>query len=104
MNQVIKTASSDAASGAVTRSNHISPRLLTAHQAAAYVGYKSTEVLKRIPVRPVVLADGKASANRWDRSAIDRWIDGLSGVQPNVTPVEVDLEAEYAAWEARNGH
>lgn len=106
MNQVLDTASIGAASGAtiVRVNNSILPRLLTATQAAAYVGYKSTEVLKRIPVRPVVITDDHPSARRWDRNALDRWIDDLGGLCNATSSGAGDLEAEFAAWEARRGH
>lgn len=97
--------SHDAAHGAAAvRASHILPRLLTAAQAAAYVGYKSTEALKGIPVRPIVVIDDRPAARRWDRKALDLWIDDLSGIGAAKSDDEEDLEAEVAAWEARNGH
>ena len=80
----------------------IEPRLLTAPQAAAYIGYKSTGILRSIPVRPVTLVVANGSP-RWDRCALDRWLDQLSSHATDAPALD-DIEAEFAAWEARNAH
>lgn len=60
---------------------HPLPRLLTVAQAAMYLGYKSSAVLANIPVKPLRLADvGVGTGHRYDRKALDLWLDGLSGL------------------------
>lgn len=57
------------------------PRLMTPSETAAYLGYASTNVLRTIPVRPLRLAGvGGGTAPRYDRKALDRWLDELSGL------------------------
>jgi hypothetical protein len=51
-------------------------RLLTAAQAANYLGYKSVDILRRFPVGPIPVGRGR----RWDRDHIDRYLDALSGI------------------------
>ncbi|MET3780152.1 hypothetical protein ABIC32_000782 [Brevundimonas sp. 1080] len=82
----------------------IQPRMFTAQQAASYVGYKSTDILRRIPVGPVSLSQKGDAAPRWDKVALDRWLDGLGGMNSERPETDLDLEAEFAAWEAGNGH
>ncbi|WP_395944404.1 hypothetical protein [Brevundimonas sp.] len=85
------------------RLQSIQPRMFTAQQAATYVGYKSTDILRRIPVTPVSLASNGDAAPRWDRVALDQWLDGLGGIGV-ASSQATDLEADFAAWEAGNGH
>lgn len=56
----------------------IEPRLLTKEQAASYCGISSPVFGDKCPVRPVALGEGDR-LKRWDRNALDAWIDGLSG-------------------------
>lgn len=55
----------------------MTPRLLTAEQAAAYCGVGRENFEARVGVRPV-----KVFGNRvlYDRVALDRWLDQVSGV------------------------
>lgn len=80
-------------------------RLLTASQAASYLGFKSTELLKNIPVGPVHLSVvGVGRAPRWDRLALDGWLDTLSGLSgPIAGPTEDDVDAELEAWSSQRG-
>lgn len=84
----------------------ILPRMLNAEQAAAYLGYATTGLLDNIPVKPVKMAnDGPGSQPKWDRCALDAWLDRLSGL--SVPPPQGgageggDGEAAYANWKAR---
>jgi hypothetical protein len=52
-------------------------RLLTAKQTAAYLGRKSTEVLRTFPVKPVFVG----RSQMWDRRHIDLYLDSLSGLE-----------------------
>lgn len=84
----------------------ITPRLLTAAQAATYLGYRSTEILRRLPVRPLRLSSTDVErAPRWDRNALDRWLDGLSDLGGTITNDNepASVEAELNAWSARRG-
>lgn len=85
----------------------IAPRLLTAEQAAAYLGYATTGVLANIPVQPIRVAEkGPGSQPKYDVRALDAFLDRLSGLsvplaeQP--TPAaEDDPETSYANWKTR---
>lgn len=83
------------------------PRLLSASDAARYLGYKSVDALKRIPVRPLNIIDGGVrGAPRWDKKAIDLWLDILSSISANSNDniAEVEgVDAELQAWKVRDG-
>jgi hypothetical protein len=57
------------------------PRLLTRHQAAAYCGVSVPTFAGVCPIKAVALGNGKR-LERFDRIALDRWIDSLSSIQP----------------------
>lgn len=83
------------------------PRLLSASDAARYLGYKSVDALKRIPVHPLTIIDGGVrGAPRWDKKAIDLWLDSLSSISANsndnIAETE-DVDAELQAWKVRHG-
>ena len=73
----------------------ILPRLLTAEEAASYLGYKSQDILRKIPIKPIRIAIiGPESAPRYDRYQLDAWIDGMSGLSGSVVVVpEIDEAA-----------
>lgn len=77
------------------------PRLLTQTQAAAYCGVCVEIFKKACPIRPVSLLD---RVPRYDRHALDRWIDSIS----NFGPIDKsdDLERMWDAGhnDARQGH
>ena len=77
-------------------------RLLNANQASHYLGFRSSELLKSIPVKPVQLSVvGVGRAPRWDRLALDRWLDTLSGLNgPLPEDSEEGVDAEFDAWKA----
>lgn len=82
----------------------VTPRLLTADEATAYMGVKSRHSLDRVPVRPVRIG-GRVL---WDRLALDAWLDGLAGLLPTVPPtaandVQTDPDAALKAWQAEHG-
>lgn len=86
----------------------IAPRLLTAEQAAAYLGYATTGVLANIPVKPVRLAaQGPGCQPKYDRAALDAFVDQLSGLSvppaEQTTPPAADDDAEtaYAIWKTK---
>jgi len=72
----------------------ITPRLMTLDEAAAYLNIPKTAV-KRIGVYPVNVG-GRL---RWDREAIDNWLDRLSGITP---PPKLDgmsaADRAYEEW------
>jgi hypothetical protein len=81
------------------------PRLLTASEAAAYLGYTSSEVLRAIPVAPIRLATvGVGAGPRYDKVALDRWLDRLSGLHANDEPhlPAEDGETELEEWMLRH--
>jgi len=82
----------------------ISPRLLTIKQAARYLGYSSSELMKNIPVRPIhLVAEGLGKAARYDRSAIDAWLDGLSphrAMNSTAPSPPLDGQTAFDQWEA----
>ena len=84
----------------------IQPRMLSAEEAALYLGYETTGILANIPVRPVQMAaKGPGCQPKYDRHALDAWIDTLSGlsvpgaVQPAAQ--EDPAEAVFATWRAK---
>jgi len=66
------------------------PRLLTQSQAAAYCGVCVDNFRKACPVKPVNLLD---RIPRYDRRALDRWIDSLDN-----SPAEADGDL-VKVWE-----
>lgn len=54
-------------------------RLLTVSAAAEYCNLSPKAFQRTCPVRPIALGED-ARLLRYDRRALDRWIDGLSGV------------------------
>lgn len=100
------SSNSDRASGRPAAAQ-VLPRLLSASDAARYLGYKSVDALKRIPVRPLNIIDGGVrGAPRWDKKAIDLWLDILSSISANSNDniAEVEgVDAELQAWKVRHG-
>jgi len=83
----------------------IAPRLLTAEQAAAYLGYATTGVLANLPVKPLVMAEkGPGSQPKYDIRALDAFLDQLSGLRPPeaapAAPAD-DADTAYGAWKAK---
>lgn len=89
------------------RNNGPAPRLLTGPQAAAYLGFKSVELLQNIPVGPIRLSPvGVGRAPRWDRRALDHWLDGLSSIKRCAPSADDDfaMESELSVWRASRGY
>ena len=85
----------------------IAPRLLTAEQAAAYLGYATTALLANIPVQPIQMTmTGPGSQPKYDRRALDAWLDRLSGLSVPPTAAQAgagpadDPDAQFASWQA----
>ena len=91
----------------------IAPRLLTAEQAAAYLGYATTGILAVIPVKPVQLAaEGVGAQPKYDIRALDAFLDRLSGLSvpapsgvdaadaPAPPSPEDQAETAYDRWKA----
>ncbi len=82
----------------------LTPRMLTAEQAAAYLGYATTGVLANIPVKPRRLAEsGPGSQPKYDRVELDAWLDRLAGLSVAPTTeagANDDAEALYDTWKA----
>jgi hypothetical protein len=100
---------SDQAGHLMTRPRPIiAPRLLTAEQAAAYLGYATTGILAAIPVKPVQLAQkGPGAQPKYDIRALDAFLDRLSGLSvPPAAGAEVQADPEeeaetaYDRWKA----
>ena len=53
-------------------------RLLTSDEAAAYLGVSLSTMQKHVKVAPINIG----SAVRYDREALDRWIDGRRNQEP----------------------
>ena len=73
-------------------------RLVTARVASRYLGFKTTAVLKRIPIKPI-LFPGKSA--RYDIKAISCYLDRVSGLDSTAEPkVDAASEAQAAfdAW------
>lgn len=84
----------------------VTPRLLTATQTATYLGYRSTAILRSLPLRPLRLSTADVGcAPRWDRTALDRWLDELSDLGRTTTNDNepTGVEAELNQWRARRG-
>lgn len=71
-------------------------------EAAHYLGYDSVEVLKNIPISPIRLTSaGVGRGPRYDRRALDRWLDELSGLShPTASPASDsdDAQSSFDAW------
>lgn len=81
------------------------PRLLTGEDAAYYLGYKSTEILKKIPIKPIRIASiGSESALRYDRHEIDHYLDRMSGLQveANTSDGLDEADALFEEWSRRD--
>lgn len=82
---------------------NLAPRLLTKKQAAAYLGYASAEVMDHLAIAPIRLREvGSGSAPRYDRLALDNYIDSLSGSPdvPQASVFETEAEAALGEWMA----
>tara|TARA_R110000787_G_scaffold99052_9_gene203544 strand:+ start:385 stop:684 length:300 start_codon:yes stop_codon:yes gene_type:complete len=85
----------------------IVPRLLTAAQTATYLGYRSIAILRALPIYPIRLSSCETGgAPRWDKVAVDAWLDTKSDLKP--TPSngrdDADVEVELNAWRAGRAH
>lgn len=91
------------------QARRIPSRMLTAEEAAAYLGYKTTEILAHIPVKPVKMVEvGPGCAPKYDLHALDAWLDRLSGLSvPAAAEAGAgqadDPEAQFATWKASRG-
>jgi hypothetical protein len=62
------------------RTPRVEPRLLLKQDAAAYCGVCLAVFEKACPVQPIQLLN---RIPRWDRFALDAWIDGLTKSEVN---------------------
>lgn len=60
------------------------PRLLTVQDAAGYCGLSVRAFTKDMPVPAVKIG----SVRRWDKAALDAYIDGLSGCSTTQKPID----------------
>lgn len=84
----------------------VTPRLMTAAQAARYLGCESTAVLANIPIKPVKLAErGSGCQPKFDRAALDAWLDRLSGLSLAMARDDDAggslAQAAFADWRAK---
>ena len=56
-------------------------RMLNAHQSAEYLGVSLQWFRNEMPVAPIKLGD----SIRWDRKALDQWVDGQTKSTANMT-------------------
>lgn len=63
----------------------IEPRFMLKTDAARYCGMNAMQFGRLCPVPAVRLADKML---RWDRQALDRWMDGLTKTTENMTEDE----------------
>jgi hypothetical protein len=77
------------------------PRLLTQSQAAAYCGVCAEVFKKACPVKPVNLLD---RIPRYDRRALDRWIDSLDNIRPIDEADDLAGMWNAGQHDARTGH
>jgi prophage regulatory protein len=56
----------------------ITPRLLKQQEAAAYCGVSTTVFTEACPVKPIMLL---GRIRRWDRFALDAWIEKLAAIK-----------------------
>lgn len=78
-------------------------RLLTPGEAANYLGFRSTAVLRGLPIAPIHLATvGVGRAPRYDRKALDAYLDARSGLANSAAANDADdrqeAETELEAW------
>lgn len=55
-----------------------------------YCSVHSRAALDKLPVRPVYIG----ALVRWDRKALDRWLDGLMGDAPSSPPAANDTHED----------
>jgi predicted DNA-binding transcriptional regulator AlpA len=81
----------------------MTPRLLSRNEAATYCGMSPDEFGRRIAtkVRPLDLGMRKLL---WDRKALDRWLDELSGLVQPVRPFDEWLKRLPGDDRADQGH
>lgn len=60
--------------GATLNLSVVEKRMLTATEAASYMGLAAKHFKDACPVRPVEIRKGD---RRWDKRDLDHWIDGL---------------------------
>ena len=74
----------------------IAPRLLTRHQAAAFIGVSEPTFMVVCPIRPIALGPGKR-LERYDIRALDAWIELIGSPQwtQNMTIVRVKGVKRY---------
>lgn len=67
----------------------MTPRLLTVEQAAAYCGVGRENFEARVGVAPVKIFGTRIL---YDRVALDKWLDSVSGFTTSIENHEVDWE------------
>lgn len=81
----------------------LEPRLLSAEDAAAYLGLNSREALGLVPVQPRRI--GRRVL--WDRQLLDAWLDREAGLESSSAPANDagadDPDAVLARWELEHG-
>lgn len=75
----------------------IEPRMFTQEMAASYCGVSIPTLLRNCPVVPTVLACG---VRRYDKHAIDRWLDALANGGATTT---IDPMAALDDWNPNAG-
>jgi hypothetical protein len=74
----------------------INPRCLTKQEAADYCGCKTLATFDQWRAKGIV-PPAMPGTNRWDRKAIDRYLDRVSGI---VTDSEQKELSPYDRWRA----
>jgi len=80
----------------------ITPRLLRAQDLRIYLALPASASLSAVPVRPIRIG----RHDRWDRYAIDAWLDECSGLRPLPSAertAQDEADAALARWVAKQG-
>lgn len=83
----------------------MTPRMMRAQLLREYLDLPETAPLSSIPVQPVNIG----RSQRWDRKAIDAWLDATSGLAPTLSPstaapaVADDPDAALKGWMSEIG-
>lgn len=72
------------------------PRLLNEKDAADYCGVGPSCFRSHVTVSPLRIGN----RNRWDKEALDKWVDNQSGIEPNA---HQQKRSALDDWRAKRG-
>ena len=76
-------------------------RLFTKQHAADYCDISVPAFNTVCPVRPICLGDNRR-LDRWDKKALDLWLDGVSGFSGPIPVSDADVLAMLGKGKHRN--